>query len=195
MLLDYQTALKLQKECVELQHESIIVCEHPDVITVGRGRDSLLDVLTDKIPVVEVERGGRATLHIPGQIVAYPILNLKKRGLDQIKLLRLLEGVIIETLADFGIDAGVREGETGVWVEGKRKIASLGIAVRNEMSMHGLALNVCCDMSAFKNLKPCGYNADVMTSMNEELKLKDNSILIKVREQLTRNLDEAIKSV
>lgn len=202
-LIDYAQALELQRQFVSQQKEIIFVCEHPSVITVGRGTGAQADVLTQALPVVDVERGGRATLHIPGQIVVYPILNLKKRGINQVKFLRLLEEVVIETLTDFRIDSHTIEKETGVWVDDERKIASLGIAVKNDMSMHGLALNVCCDLSLYKNLKPCGFSPEVMTSMKQELhdgywetwKLTDETLTQRVRLRLPENLMEALENL
>ncbi len=191
-LIDYAAALSLQQEAVENQRETVFVCEHPAVITVGRGKEAHLDVLTKTFPIEEVERGGRATLHMPGQVVMYPIINLKKHGLDQVKFLRLLEQTLLLTLSDFRITAHTIEKETGVWVEQERKIASLGIAVRNEMSFHGLALNVSCDLALFQNLKPCGFSPDVMTSMMKELpekyrvtwKLTGKSLMERVRRRV-----------
>lgn len=202
-LIEYEKGLELQREFVGAQKEIIMVCEHPAVITVGRGRDSLSDVLTKNLPVHEVERGGRATLHIPGQVVVYPILNLKKHGLDQVKFLRLLERTLIRTLSDFRIEAHTIEKETGVWVNDERKIASLGIAVKNDMSMHGLALNVTCDLSLYKNLRPCGFSPDIMTSMKQEMgeeywktwKLTDDSLMQRVRLRIPENLMELLNEI
>ncbi|MDZ4677402.1 MAG: lipoyl(octanoyl) transferase LipB [Oligoflexia bacterium] len=184
-LIDYPKALEVQEKAVaelisnrNTNLEKLLVCEHPAVITVGRAAGSREEVLTDKLPVYEVSRGGRSTLHLPGQIVVYPILDLEKRGRDLHSLMRLLENAIIETLADFRITAQSIEGKTGVWVIDEsvdansiteRKIASLGIAAKKWVSYHGLALNVTCDLKMFSNLSPCGFNSSVMTSMIDEM--------------------------
>jgi lipoyl(octanoyl) transferase len=198
-LIDYQSCLDLQHQFVEQKKEIIMTCEHPVVITLGRGKESREDVLNRDVHAVEVERGGRATLHLPGQVVIYPIMNVVKRGLDALKILRSLENSIVQTLADFRITSAVVEGKTGVWVdEGQRKIASIGIAIKNEMSFHGLSLNVACDLKEFKNLKPCGFESSVMTSMKMEIpekywqtwKLTDESLMWRVKLRLVENLLE-----
>lgn len=180
-LIEYSLALAFQEKCLEEvnqarnadlenpDHEQLIICEHPLVATVGRGQDAAQDILSKNLTVFEVSRGGRATLHLPGQIVLYPILDLTRRGKDVEKILRLLETLLIETLADFRISAQVILGKTGVWTldENPKKIASIGIAARNWISYHGLALNVTCDLKEFKSLKPCGFDSSVMTSMWE----------------------------
>ncbi len=200
-LIDYSLALEMQKAQVSAQMERIFVCEHPSVISVGRARDAVSDILSSTIPHLDVERGGKSTLHMPGQIVVYPIVNLKLRGYDQVQWLRFLEKVIIELLADFRITATTNGKEAGVWVgEGRRKIASLGIAVKNEMSFHGLSLNVSPDLDLYKNLKPCGYEASVMTSMEKEItpeywktwKLTGENLMHRVRLRLAEVLEEEI---
>lgn len=203
-LIDYQSALKIQHLYVEQKKEGILVCEHPLVITVGRAKECALDVLNKNIELVEVERGGRATLHLPGQVVVYPVFDVEKRKLDAIKLLRLLENAIIKTLSDFRIQAHAVEGKTGVWVgdNGERKIASIGVAIKNGMSFHGLAINVACDLTQFKNLKPCGFEASVMTSMKNEIskeywetwKLTDKTLMDRVVLRVPENLLEEMEN-
>lgn len=180
-LIDYEEALKIQEQAVasvrqnRKESEVILVCEHPLVITIGRGVDSKKEVFATQVPVHEVSRGGRATLHLPGQLVVYPIVDLSGRGRDLHAYMRVLEIAIIETLADFRIEAESIPGKTGVWVlkslktGGPRKIASLGIAVKDWVTYHGLALNVSCELGAFSQISPCGFPADVMTSMTDEM--------------------------
>ncbi len=118
------------------------------------------------IPVVETSRGGQATYHGPGQLVAYPIVDLRQWRTDLHWYLRQLEAAGIETLRRLGLSAGNRPGHTGVWIE-ERKIASIGVAVRGWVTYHGLALNVACDMAGFADFDPCGLPSEVMVSLRE----------------------------
>lgn len=197
-LIEYSQALDLQNEAlnnVQSEGERLFICEHPAVITVGRGIGAEKEIFTEEFPVFEISRGGRSTLHLPGQIVVYPILDLKKRGRDLHAYMRTLEEAIIETLADFRVTGGRVEGKTGVWV-GERKIASLGIAVRNWVTYHGLALNVVCDLGSFSNLSPCGLSSSVMTSVKREIspeywktwKLTDEGLMKRLKLRLVENL-------
>jgi lipoate-protein ligase B len=152
------------------RRDALVVVEHPHVITVGRSRGALGNILTPgEVEVVEVERGGDVTYHGPGQIVAYPIVQLEDGERDLHRFLRNLEQGMILTLARYGIEAGRAPGKTGVWLAGARKIASIGIACRKWVTFHGLALNVTTDLSYFARINPCGFDATVMTSMACEL--------------------------
>ncbi len=174
-LIEYGKALKIQEATRDAiisgeGDDTLLVCEHPKVITIGRAVGSAAEVFSRDIPVFEVSRGGRATLHLPGQVVAYPILDLKKREKDLHGYMRRLEEAIIATLGDFRINGERVEGKTGVWVgDDARKIASLGIAVKKWVCYHGIALNVICDLEAFKSISPCGFESNVMTSADREL--------------------------
>jgi lipoyl(octanoyl) transferase len=152
--------------------DTLILVEHPDVITLGRSAKPGNVLCPGAIPVVPIERGGDVTYHGPGQLVAYPIFLLREGERDLHRLLRNLEETIVRTLADFGL-AGVREaGKTGVWIAhdgGARKLASIGVAVRKWVTLHGLALNVTTDLARFAAINPCGFDAAVMTSMAREL--------------------------
>ena len=153
---------------------------HPPVITVTRRpgvREHLLatpDHLAKRgIELFETDRGGDITYHGPGQLVAYPILDLNRLGLRIHPYMRLLEDVVIETVASFGIEAGREEGATGVWVDAgtvkARKIAALGVRLSRWCSMHGLALNVDPDLSHFELIVPCGLSGRPVTSLRREL--------------------------
>lgn len=144
----------------------ILVGEHERVVTLGRGTKEPVGGLP--IPVVAVERGGQATWHGPGQLVAYPIVALVERRRSIRDHLHGLEEAILHTVAAFGIAAERRAGATGVWVAGK-KLASIGVAVRRFVTWHGLALNVAPDLADFRLIRPCGFEPDVMTSMAELL--------------------------
>ena len=163
----YREVWGLQKALVprrarDLIPDGLILVEHDHVATLGR-RGTREDVLDPSLDVVEVERGGEATYHGPGQLVGYPILKLPDR-LEVKRLVSDLEDVLIRTCADFGIDA-TRDGpERGVWVRG-RKVASIGLAVKEAVSYHGFALNVTTDLAYFQKIRPCGHEGITMTSM------------------------------
>lgn len=145
----------------------LLTGEHDAVITLGRKTPDGADYPGD-VPVVKVERGGEATFHGPGQLVAYPLIHLTRARRDLHTFQRDLEEIGIRTLADFGIEGGRKEGWTGVWTE-RGKVQSLGIAVRRWVTWHGLALNVNTDLAPFRAFKPCGLDGNVMTSMSEIL--------------------------
>jgi len=204
-LIEYGEGLRIQEASRDelitgTGREILLVFEHPQVITVGRALGSKSEVFGTKIPIFEVSRGGRATLHLPGQVVVYPILNLSQRGKDLHAYMRLLEEAVINTCQDFRIDAGRCEGKTGVWVGGERKIASLGIAVKKWVSYHGVALNITSDLKVFTNISPCGFEPTVMTSVERELGdgykktwAITPSVLFKdVKQRLVENLLESL---
>jgi lipoate-protein ligase B len=152
--------------------DTLLLVEHPDVVTLGRSakRDNLLPAAA-ALPTFAIERGGDVTYHGPGQLVGYPILQLADGERDLHRYLRNIEEGLIATCAAFGVAAGRREGATGVWTgEGAtRKLASIGIAVKRWVTMHGFALNVATDLSRFTVINPCGFDATVMTSLAKEL--------------------------
>ncbi len=168
------------RETYELQHtlleerkrgagvDTLLLVEHPHVITLGRARTARANVLAPgDVEVLDIERGGDATYHGPGQLVAYPIVALQGEERDLHRFLRHLEEAVIRTLARHGLGAGRSPGNTGVWF-GERKIASIGIACRRWVTFHGLALNVSTDLSYFARIQPCGFQAAIMTSMAAE---------------------------
>ena len=120
-------------------------------------------------PLFSINRGGQATYHGPGQLMGYPIIDLRRCGQDLHKYLRWLEQLLIDLLARYDIAAQRRESLTGVWIE-NRKIASIGVGVRHWITMHGFALNVCGDLSPFDHIVPCGINNVAITSMEKETK-------------------------
>ena len=171
--LALQDALVAERAAVqtgaEVPPEVLLLLEHEPVYTIGRTPDqsSLRDAAHLPHPVVQINRGGQATYHGPGQLVGYPILYLASRGQDLHRYMRDLEAVLIEALAEYGVNAGRREGLTGVWV-GERKIASIGVGVRRWISMHGFALNVCGDLTPFHHITPCGIAGVEMTNLERE---------------------------
>jgi len=149
--------------------DTVFLVEHPHVYTYGRSSGAIIpegnaEVLGEQVDRVMIERGGDVTYHGPGQLVAYPIVDVKSLTGDLHQFLHWLEDVIIETIAPWGIKGNHNPEYTGVWV-GDRKIASIGIAVRKWMSYHGLALNVATDLRFFGAIDPCGLPSEVMVSM------------------------------
>ncbi|UCG62860.1 MAG: lipoyl(octanoyl) transferase LipB [Candidatus Zixiibacteriota bacterium] len=165
--VEFERALQWQHGLVKLRKEglvrdTLILVEHPPVITVGKdGHPENFEAL-DCEPYF-IERGGDVTYHGPGQLVAYFIFNLSRRGRDIHAFMSNIQDGIIRTLEQIGIKARKDEEHTGVWVD-KKKIASVGVAVRNWISFHGAAVNLNTDLSDFKRISPCGLDADVMTS-------------------------------
>ncbi len=215
-LIEYSACLKIQEAAVRdiidskknkiSFLEKLIICEHEPVVTVGRAAGASGDILSDSLPVFEVTRGGRSTLHLPGQIIVYPILDLDRRGRDLHKYMRVLEQVIIDTLQDFRIVGESIPEKTGVWVpdsklaKGEGKIASIGIAAKEWVSYHGIAVNVTCDLSEFRKINPCGLSPDVMTSVLSELSdeykkvwaIKSQRLLGNVKTRLKDNMLEQL---
>jgi lipoate-protein ligase B len=162
----FQQVWDFQKELVSRRAagqipDCLITTEHEPVITMGRGtNESNLLVSSEElnqrgVTLFEIERGGDITFHGPGQLVLYPIIDLKQRGRDTHQYLRDLEQVAIRTLADFGLTAGIKEGLTGVWVD-DHKVGAIGVAVSKWITYHGIAINVTTDLSYFDLIKPCG---------------------------------------
>lgn len=173
-LVDYAAALAWQQTLVAQRiaaeiPDSLVLLEHPPVFTLGRGGDERYLLDPGQVSVHRVGRGGEVTFHGPGQLVGYPILDLKRHGKDVHRYLRLLEDVLIATLAAWNIAATRRDGLTGVWA-GTDKVASIGIGVRRWITFHGFALNVNTDLSYFSAIVPCGLPGVRMTSMQELLK-------------------------
>jgi lipoyl(octanoyl) transferase len=173
--IEFTGALALQEEIVAKKREDrslsdeLLLLEHEPVYTIGRtpDRSSLLGAAHLPHPLFSINRGGQATYHGPGQLMGYPIIDLRRCGQDLHKYLRWIEQLLIELLADYGIAASRRESLTGVWVE-DRKIASIGVGVRYWITMHGFALNVRDDLSPFNHIVPCGINKVAMTSIEKE---------------------------
>jgi lipoyl(octanoyl) transferase len=173
--ISFAAALTLQEDLVARKRrdqssiDELLLLEHEPVYTIGRSpdRSSLLGASHLPYPLFPINRGGQATYHGPGQLIGYPIVDLRRCGQDLHRYLRWLEEMLIETLAHYEISAVRREGLTGVWVE-KRKIASIGVGVRHWITMHGVALNVGGDLSPFRHIVPCGLTNVEMTSIEHE---------------------------
>lgn len=173
--IPYEDGLRLQEDTVAaiLAKESpdtLFLLEHQPVYTIGRLRDqsSLRDSSLLPYPVHDTNRGGQATYHGPGQLTGYPILDLTLREKDLHEHLRKIEDALIRACHRFGVQAGRREGLTGVWVE-NRKLASIGVGVRKWISMHGFAINITDEsLPPFFAITPCGLDGVSMTSLEKE---------------------------
>jgi lipoyl(octanoyl) transferase len=169
----YEDALTWQRELAEdriagrLSHDVLLLLEHPPVVTLGRNSRAAHLLQPADIDVFEVERGGDVTFHGPGQLVGYPILDLRAYKQDLHWYLRTLEQALIEGLGILDIPAERNPGFTGVWTSG-RKIASIGIHVKQWVTWHGFALNVTTDLAHFDRIVPCGIPGVVMTSVQRE---------------------------
>jgi lipoyl(octanoyl) transferase len=196
-VVDYLSAWKLQKQIhqdvVNLQSENtLLLLEHPSVYTAGR-RTEILDRPLDDTPVIDVDRGGKITWHGPGQLVGYPIVKLKN-STDVVGFVRELETALISICAEFGVKADRYCERSGVWVrddKGDRKIAAIGLRVAKGVTMHGFALNVNPDLSAFEKIIPCGISGAKVTSLTAELgsEITINEVLPVIKKHIQPMLD------
>jgi len=181
-LTKYSAALEAQNNAHEKVNSGsnpiVILCEHPHVYTFGKSADKNNLLINPEFlkqinaEVYETERGGDITYHGPGQLVGYPIINLRQLGIGVKKYVETLESSLITALADFNISAYQIDGLTGIWVGGKnemqRKIGAIGIRIKNGVSMHGFALNVTTDLTYFNHIVPCGITDKGVTSIAKE---------------------------
>lgn len=171
----FADALKMQDEIVAQKRadssavDRLLLLEHEPVYTIGRTPDqtSLRGESHLPHPLFQINRGGQATYHGPGQLIGYPIIDLRNCGQDLHRYLRWIEDLLVTFLTRYSLGARRRNGLTGVWVQ-NRKIASIGVGVRYWITMHGFALNVCGDLSPFAEITPCGIADVAMTSMEKE---------------------------
>jgi len=177
--LDYLAAVRLQERLVALKQQDslgviLLFVEHPHVYTLGRGGKEANILAAGDIPVYRTSRGGDVTYHGPGQLVVYPIVDLRsKLRKDVHRYVRNLEQSAIQTLADFSITATRRPPHTGIWID-NRKIAAIGVAVRRCITYHGLALNVNTDLGYYQRIIPCGLAWAEVTSIQKELGVKQS---------------------
>ena len=188
---NYQDTLKIQESLREQvlsnpSHEYLILVEHEHVYTLGKNANSS-NILNKACDIIQTDRGGDVTYHGPGQLVAYPIINLKKRKIGVKSYVKMIEQLISNTLMYYGLETHVPIKETGVWVEDK-KIASIGIHVSRGVTMHGLAINISTDLSYFDNIISCGIEGVKMTTIDKELgkKIAMNDI----KKQLISNFNK-----
>ncbi len=173
-VVPFKEAWELQREIHEAvvagdMPDTLLLLEHPSVYTAGR-RTQPEDLPIDGTPVVQVDRGGRITWHGPGQLVGYPIVHLAE-PLDVVGYVRRLEELLIITCERFGVTGTRIEGRSGVWLPGTpdRKIAAIGVRVARKVTMHGFALNVNSDLSAYDRIVPCGISDASVTSLRQQL--------------------------
>jgi lipoyl(octanoyl) transferase len=177
--LELQRALARERISGAIPEDMMLLLEHPPVVTLGRSAKarnlvSSADFLASRgVELFEVERGGDVTFHGPGQLVGYPIIDLKRHKLDLHWYLRQVEEALIRTLAAYSIPAERNVGFTGVWTNG-RKIASIGVHARDWVTWHGFALNVTTDLSYFDLIIPCGIDGVMMTSIEREIDHSDS---------------------
>jgi len=173
---DYAEVWRMQLDLVAARQrdevvDTLVLVEHPHVLTLGRSakRENLLH--PEGTDIYQIERGGDVTYHGPGQLVGYPILLLRPEERDLHRYLRNLEQGLIDAVGSLGLHSAREPGKTGVWIPGPpaRKLASIGVAVKRWVTMHGFALNVCTDLSRFGAINPCGFEASVMTSVEHAL--------------------------
>ena len=202
-LADYATTYEAMRTFTKERNSStpdeIWVLEHPPVFTLGLAGDvSNLHSPSNQNPMVQVDRGGEITYHGPGQIVVYLLLDLKRLGIYVKELVSRIEQALIDTLADFGIEAERKPGAPGIYVSQQAgisaewfgaKVAALGLKVSKSCSYHGLALNVATDLDAFARIHPCGYEG-LRTVNMQTLGIKDNTVMIskKLLEHLQKQL-------
>lgn len=147
--------------------DEVWLVQHPPVFTQGQAGDAEHVLMPGDIPVVQVDRGGQVTYHGPGQLVAYPMIDLRRRGMGVRQLVSGIEDSLVATLQSYGIEAFAKPDAPGVYTADNEKIASLGLRVRRGSSYHGLALNVDMDLEPFDRINPCGYQGLRMVHMRD----------------------------
>lgn len=198
---DYKEAWDLQRDLVAARNDKIIdtdivlLLEHFSVFTLGR-RGEMDNLLVSeefleksKIPLIRVERGGDITFHGPGQLIVYPVVNLRTAGFKVVDFIKSLEEVMIRTALDWGIQADRNPLNRGVWVGGN-KLGSIGITVRRGVSFHGFALNVSLSLEPFTWIRPCGLQDVAVTSMEQEISQKIP--MNQVRESVRHNIESVL---
>ena len=193
-LTEYQRALEIQKILVKERlnnstPDTLLLVEHPHVVTLGK-QTSPNDVLNNSIPIVKIDRGGSATYHGPGQLIGYIIMDLRSKGISVPVLISKIHEIIILTLDELDIKAKREKNDTGVWI-GQKKIASIGLSVRNWITYHGFSLNVNTDLERFNTIRPCGYDSQVMTAVNS-IKRKEYSKEV-IQTKIIRNFSDVFE--
>lgn len=162
---------RLQQVLAGTAPDTFYTLEHAPIYTIGRTKDksSLLDTKSLPHRQLEINRGGQATYHGPGQLVGYSIVNLRNLGKDLHTFIHSIESALVLACKDFGVAASIKDGLTGVWV-GEKKLASIGVGVRKWVSMHGFAINITKEsLSGFNHITPCGIPGVSMTTVNDEI--------------------------
>ena len=193
-LTEYQRALEIQKTLVKERldnstPDTLLLVEHPHVVTLGK-QTSPNDVLNNSIPVVKIDRGGSATYHGPGQLIGYIIMDLRSKGISVPVLISKIHEIIILTLDELDIKAKREKDDTGVWI-GQKKLASIGLSVRNWITYHGFSLNVNTDLEKFNTIRPCGHDSQIMTSVSS-IKRKEYSKEV-IQTKIIRNFSNVFE--
>jgi lipoyl(octanoyl) transferase len=197
-VLELQRRLCRQRIAGDVQDDVLLLVEHEPVITLGRGTRATslplgpAELERRGVQVFEVERGGDVTFHGPGQLVGYPIIDLRRHREDLHWYLRRLESGLIAALGTLGIEAGCNPGLTGVWTGG-RKLASIGIHVKQWVTFHGFALNVTTELSYFDLIVPCGIHDVIMTSVSRETGRNDSALWEDTRHAVVNGMAEALQ--
>lgn len=174
-VMPFEQAFLIQKEihasvCNGTSPPTLLMLEHPSVYTLGKNARSQMILSSDNtVPVYRIDRGGEVTAHNEGQLVVYPILPLARWRLGVRDYVCSLEKSLIETLSYFGLIAETCQGFPGVWLEGRRKIAAVGIRVKDRVTMHGISVNISNDLAIFEGIVPCGISGKQVTSLSKEL--------------------------
>jgi len=172
----FEETFRLQEELVQKRKageisDTLILVEHPPVYTLGRNADPANVLQSEKelqargIELIQTTRGGQVTYHGPGQLVGYPIINLKEHGLSVLRYVELLEKMLIDTIREFGVESEGGRKDRGVWI-GREKIAALGVRITRHVTMHGFALNVCVNLDDYSGIIPCGIRDGGVTSLH-----------------------------
>ena len=191
-LSDYESVWHAMQDFTDRRNENTLdelwMVEHPPVFTQGQAGKPEHVLNPGDIPIIQVDRGGQVTYHGPGQIVIYPLIDLKRHKIGIKALVNGIEEALILTMADYGVEAKRKEKAPGVYVEG-RKIASLGLRVRKGCTFHGLAFNIHMDLEPFQRINPCGYaglEVEQLSKFNQAVKFEE------VQEKLIRHLCEIL---
>lgn len=174
--LDYLDALSIQRDVHQevadgVRPSTLMLLEHTPVFTAGKRTESHerpIPGVTKSTPVIDVDRGGKITWHGPGQLIGYPIIKLRNPH-ELLGYVREIESGIIAVLADLGVTGGRVQGRSGVWIDGKRKIAAIGIRVARGVTMHGFAINANCSLQSFAEIIPCGLADSEVTTISREI--------------------------
>ncbi len=190
-LMDYEPVWRAMQTFTDQRDENtpdeLWLVEHPPVFTQGQAGRAEHILAPGDIPVIQVDRGGQVTYHGPGQIVAYPLIDIGRLDMGVRKLVTGIEQVIIDVLQSYGVDAQLLEGAPGVYIDGV-KIASLGLRIRKGKSFHGLSFNVNMDLEPFQRINPCGYEGLQVTKLSAFTEVS----MVEVEDRLIAGLSEVL---
>jgi lipoyl(octanoyl) transferase len=191
-LCEYEPVWRAMQEFTDRRDESSVdelwLVQHPPVFTQGQAGKAEHVLAPGDIPVIQVDRGGQVTYHGPGQIVAYPLVDIRRKGFGVREFVKYIEEAIIRVLDQYGVQGERREGAPGIYVKGE-KIASLGLRVRHGRSFHGLAFNIDMDLEPFQRINPCGYEGLRVTQLKEFAPLVFSEVEKCLLESITAQLD------